>query len=69
MGQTEDWLNECGFEKLTYKTQYFETRPLKETGRELAPDIGTMRISWLYVPCGTMTIMAQQLQMENEQSK
>ena len=59
INQTRDWLNDIGFDELQYKTQYFETKPIQEVGRELAPGIGTMRISWVYVPCCTMTVMAQ----------
>lgn len=37
-------------------------------GRELAPGIGTTRISWVCVPCSTMTVMAQQMQKENDKT-
>jgi hypothetical protein len=66
VNQTRDWLNDVGFEELAYKTQYFETRPIRELSRELAPGIGTTRVSWIYVPCGPMTVMAQQMQKGND---
>lgn len=31
-----------------------------------APGIGTVRISWVYVPCGKMTVTAQQMQKDSE---
>ena len=55
---TKWWLDEMGFDELVYKTQYFETRPKLEMARNLQPGIGTTRISWVYVPCGKMTVMA-----------
>lgn len=55
---TADWLNEVGFSELKYKTQYFETSPIGELAKGLAPGIGCMRISWRYVPCPKMTVMA-----------
>lgn len=68
LGKTDGWLHDLGFERLTYKTQYFETKPVDDLARDLAPGIGTTRISWLYVPCGTMTVMAQQMQKENDKT-
>ena len=65
--KTPGWLREQGFMPLTYKTQYFETRPLSdgsatiESGSEHAPGIGTVRISWVYTPCQNFTVTAQQM--------
>ena len=61
-----EWLNEIGFSELQYKTQYFETSPRGESAKGLAPGIGSTRISWVYVPCSKMTVLAQQMQIENE---
>lgn len=56
--ESDKWLVEQGFENLTYKTQYFETRPVNSNENNLAPGIGTIRLSWIYVPCSKMTVMA-----------
>jgi len=64
--ESDKWLEEAGFEELSYKTQYFETRPVGGTDTGLAPGVGTTRISWVYVPCSKMTVMAQQMQIEND---
>lgn len=58
---SNEWLGETGFEQLQYKTQYFETRPVNAIEKGLSAGIGTMRISWVYVPCSKMTVMAQQM--------
>lgn len=63
---SNEWLGETGFEQLQYKTQYFETRPVNAIEKGLSAGIGTMRISWVYVPCSKMTVMAQQMQIEND---
>jgi len=62
-------LNEIGFGELKYKTQYFETSPRGDLAKGLAPGIGCMRISWIYVPCPKMTVMAQQMQIESDKGQ
>ena len=66
---TPEWLNSAGFQRLTYKTQYFETKPLADGSTEYAPDVGTARISWVYTPCVNMTVTAQQMQRMPEEAE
>jgi hypothetical protein len=66
---TSKYFEDSGFQELRYKTQYFETRPLNNGPINLYPGIGITRISWTYVPCSKMTVMAQQMEIENDEGK
>lgn len=70
--RSRDFLLDMGFTELQYKTQYFETKVhVDPSGNRprgepiLAPGIGTVRISWQYMPCGLITVTAQQMDKEN----